>query len=174
MNFINGQYVYPMWIVLDIDIGLTSVKIKAYQLHHLSPDSSVGDFAFDGNFDTPIYGITQEFSSSTFLGGEPIPIANYNPYATDNILLDGSDANGNAVSYMSLSYSTPSPLEVVVITAFLLGDENPTHFDFDLSDEEAVAERFKYDANGNIKPPDGRGIVGIDTIIDIIEIILGD
>ena len=37
-NVLNGQLVYPLWVVTEMDIKLDKVIIKAYQLHKLDSD----------------------------------------------------------------------------------------------------------------------------------------
>ena len=38
VEILNGQPVYPLWIVTSTDYGLNSIKVQAYQLHYLGTD----------------------------------------------------------------------------------------------------------------------------------------
>ena len=158
MNFINGQYVYPLWVVTDIDIGLESVKIQAYQLHYL--DSGDNHGFVDSTGTQTIYGITQQYSPINFEDGTPIPIWNYNPYADTNILPNGSDANDNAISYMSFNNDTPNVVDIVDLVGIVLNE---------LDVSESLLERFKYNSNGNIQDGYNRQTINV---IDIINIVL--
>ena len=42
VSYLNGQAIYPIWIVTEVDIKLDKVVIKAYQLHHLRSNPSHG------------------------------------------------------------------------------------------------------------------------------------
>ncbi len=92
VNYINGQYIYPLWIVMGVDIGLNSVKIVAHQLTFLGTSGEHG-FMFPEEDSYEIYGCTQEFSNLTYLE-EPIPNWNYNPNATTNQKPNGDFITG--------------------------------------------------------------------------------
>ena len=51
-NVINGQLVYPLWIVTEMDIKLDKVIIKAYQLHKLDSDVT-SDLVFPPELEAP-------------------------------------------------------------------------------------------------------------------------
>ena len=160
VNFINGQYVYPLWLVTSADVGLDTIKISAYQLHHLDKDLQV-DFVdlVDGS-STEVYGITQEYSDESFIDGSPIPIWNYNPYATTNILPDGTNANDGAISYLSFDASSPDVGDVVMLSnAIQNGTELTT----------AQQERFKYSSSGELYPPESN--INVLNLIDLVNII---
>ena len=38
----NTQYVYPLWVIMETNIGISSVAIKAYQLHYLEEGDNHG------------------------------------------------------------------------------------------------------------------------------------
>tara|TARA_R100000664_G_scaffold17978_1_gene26971 strand:+ start:147 stop:4343 length:4197 start_codon:yes stop_codon:yes gene_type:complete len=86
VDYKNTQPVYPLWLILETNIGTNQVKIKAYQLHYLGTDGNHG-FTFpqttrnsQANQRT---GNMQQFNSKyRFTTGEPIPNYNYDPTAT--------------------------------------------------------------------------------------------
>ena len=42
VDYKNTQPVYPLWIIMETNIGTTDVSIKAYQLHYLGTDGVHG------------------------------------------------------------------------------------------------------------------------------------
>ena len=90
LQTLNSQNIYPAWIIMEKDVGLDRVKIKAIQLHHLTSDE-LGDTAFNANtFGYPyqeVYGNKEQWSEYLFTGNQetsnlPIPYYNYDPNAT--------------------------------------------------------------------------------------------
>ena len=52
VEILNGQPLYPMWVVTGITITLDSVKIKAMQLHYLGTDGTHG---YSEPAEVPVY-----------------------------------------------------------------------------------------------------------------------
>ena len=87
MSYRNGQYIYPLWIIMETNITTQGIQIKAYQLHHLSVEEPTFEFP-DGIEEFEIVGNMEEFNTNgndgnpyTFTNGEPIPNWNFNPLA---------------------------------------------------------------------------------------------
>ena len=161
LNFVNGQYIYPLWLVTDIDVGLETLKIKAYQLHYLDAGDDHG--YVDASASQEIYGVTQEYSALRFENTDYIPIRNYNPSATTNILPNGSDANDLAVSYLSFNDSEPNVVDLVDLVNLILNDEDPS---------PDVLEAFKYNSNGSIQDGYNRQTINIVDVINVANVIL--
>tara|TARA_R100000808_G_scaffold14669_1_gene34496 strand:- start:1732 stop:5988 length:4257 start_codon:yes stop_codon:yes gene_type:complete len=162
LNFVNGQYIYPLWLVTDIDVGLETLKIKAYQLHYLDAGDDHG--YVEAGVEQVIYGVTQQYSSMNFTDGSPIPIKNYNPYATTNILPNGNDANDLAVSYLSFDSSETNVADLVDLVDMVLNDEDPS---------PGVLETFKYNSDGNIQSGYNRQTINIVDVVNVANVILG-
>ena len=78
---LNGQPVYPLWIIMSTDLGINDIKIKAVQLHYLGTDGAHG-FLFPEQESYDIIGNMKQFNSNyTYPNGEPIPNWNFNPSA---------------------------------------------------------------------------------------------
>ena len=78
---LNGQPVYPLWIIMSTDLGINDIKIKAVQLHYLGTDGAHG-FLFPEQESYDIIGNMEQFNSNyTYPNGERIPNWNFNPSA---------------------------------------------------------------------------------------------
>ena len=100
VQFLNGQAIYPLWIVMETNIGVDSIKIKAYQLHYLGTDSDHKFIMPDGEY--VVRGNTQELSNLNFYNGQvviPIPNTNYDPLANqhNNIEIPYFDLNNDGI-----------------------------------------------------------------------------
>ena len=42
VDYKNSQPIYPLWIIMETNIGTGSIRIKAYQLHYLGNDGDHG------------------------------------------------------------------------------------------------------------------------------------
>tara|TARA_R110000824_G_scaffold176451_1_gene355417 strand:+ start:7731 stop:12071 length:4341 start_codon:yes stop_codon:yes gene_type:complete len=96
VQILNGQPIYPLWIILSTDMSSTNIKIKAYQLHYLGIDGNHG-FSFP-NESVEIVGNRKELNSTyTFPNGDYIPNWNYNPNATvdSGVEIPYYDINGD-------------------------------------------------------------------------------
>tara|TARA_R100000808_G_scaffold12433_1_gene30935 strand:- start:18174 stop:22346 length:4173 start_codon:yes stop_codon:yes gene_type:complete len=77
VSYLNGQAIYPLWLVMSTDISEKEIKIKAYQLHYLGVD---GDHGYGSDYD--IVGNMNQYHSSLLSGnGSPLPNWNYNALA---------------------------------------------------------------------------------------------
>ena len=138
VEILNGQPIYPVWIILATDISANSVKIKAYQLHYLGTDGD-HSFAFpDEEYD--IVGNMKEFNSNyTFANGEPLPNWNYNPNATidSGVEIPYFDLNGDGQIDI---------LDLNLITDALFSLNPLSNSDFILSASQL--DRIKYNQYG--------------------------
>jgi|9_EtaG_2_1085328.scaffolds.fasta_scaffold00116_16 hypothetical protein len=82
VSFLNGQAIYPLWIIMETNIGTDSITIKAFQLHCLDV---TGDHKFEmPNEEYIIRGCTKQYSDFYYTNGNPIPNINYNPLANQH------------------------------------------------------------------------------------------
>lgn len=96
VEILNGQPIYPLWIILATDISSKSIKVKAYQLHYLGVDGDHGFVLPDESYE--IVGNMKQFNSTqTLPNGEPLRNWNYNPNATidSGIEIPYFDLNGD-------------------------------------------------------------------------------
>ena len=154
VDYKNSQPIYPLWLILETNIGIDSIKIKAYQLHYLGIDGNHGfvdiETSGDEEYGLATVGNTEQFSNWSFTNGQPIPYINYDPNATIDsgirilyfdLNLDGGIDNGDLIRCMNL-----------------VNGEGYSEFQ---------AEQMKYNADGTLNE-----IVGdIGDAAEIIEII---
>ena len=95
ISYLNGQAIYPLWMVMETNVSATNVSIKAYQLHYLGTDGNHGfgtDYEIIGNMNqfNTIYKTTTE---------QPLPNWNYNPLANvhNNIEIPYGDISGDGI-----------------------------------------------------------------------------
>lgn len=97
VDYVNGQPVYPLWIIMGTDLGVDSITIKAIQLHYLGTDGNHG-FMMPEQDTYDIIGNTKNLNSVyvDYLGN-PVPNSNYNPLATidNNLEIPYYDLDGN-------------------------------------------------------------------------------
>ena len=99
VDFLNGQPVYPLWIIMSTDLGVDSISIKAVQLHYLGTDGNHG-FQMPDESSYDIVGNMKQFNSNyTYPNGEPIPNYNFNPAANidSGIEIPYFDLSGNGL-----------------------------------------------------------------------------
>lgn len=78
VEVLNGQYIYPLWLVTGVDIGTDKVKIKAFQLHYLDNDNH--GFLFpDEEFLTMEANLLEYNTWYQYPDGSPIKNWNYLP-----------------------------------------------------------------------------------------------
>tara|TARA_R110002020_G_scaffold462445_3_gene681947 strand:+ start:1754 stop:5698 length:3945 start_codon:yes stop_codon:yes gene_type:complete len=95
VSYLNGQPVYPLWIVMETNTAIDNVSIKAYQLHYLGTD---GDHKFGTDYE--IIGNMNQFNTNyTSIDGNPLPNWNYNPSANvhNNIEVPYGDVSGDGI-----------------------------------------------------------------------------
>ena len=95
VSYLNGQAIYPLWLVMETNIGIDDISIKAYQLHYLGTD---GDHGYGENYD--IIGNMNEFNSlSNSIIGNPLPNWNYSAVANvhNNIEIPYGDVEGDGI-----------------------------------------------------------------------------
>ena len=82
LQYLNGQGLYPAWIVTGVEITTEKVKITAMQLHHIK--QSYDDYPVFDLEGTPnvILGNTKEFNS-TYVDGSGEPVRNWNYISPD-------------------------------------------------------------------------------------------
>ena len=103
----NSQPVYPLWLIMETNVGVDSISIKAYQLHYLGTDSNHGfedivvvNAKIQSYEGFNILGCTEQYSNNfTFNDGSPVPNSNYNPLANVNneIPIPYFDLTGNTI-----------------------------------------------------------------------------
>jgi len=62
VEILNGQPIYPLWLITGISIGLNNIKIEAIQLHYLGTDGQHG-FLFPGQAPTYVANL-REFNTT--------------------------------------------------------------------------------------------------------------
>ena len=88
VTYLNGQHIYPLFMIMGITISSNSVQVSGYQLHYLGTD---GDHKFGIDYD--IFGCTEQINTYNYqyyTGGnpdnsssyDPVYNWNYNPIAT--------------------------------------------------------------------------------------------
>tara|TARA_Y100000593_G_scaffold75148_1_gene138584 strand:- start:7254 stop:11348 length:4095 start_codon:yes stop_codon:yes gene_type:complete len=106
VTYLNGQHVYPLFMIMGITISSNSVQITGYQLHYLGTD---GDHKFGVDYD--IVGCTEQINTYGYQlydgsgntshpsNYDPIANWNYNPLATvhNNIEIPFYDINGDGI-----------------------------------------------------------------------------
>ena len=143
---LNGQPVYPLWIIMSTDLGVNDIKIKAVQLHYLGIDGNHG-FQFPTEETYQIIGNMQESHSTlTFTDGSPMPNWNYNPVANvdSGVQIPYFDINGDGVINVT---------DIVAVINHILGTS-------ELS--QSQKDRLKYRDNGSLKQ---------DNIINVIDLV---
>ena len=153
VEFLNGQPIYPLWIVMSTDISMQGIKLKAVQLHYLGTTNGIcdGNHGFmmpeDNGYD--ILGNMQEYNTeNTFNNGNPIPNWNYNRLATiDNgVQIPFYDVNGDG---------TINVVDIIAVVNYILGTENLTN-----SQKQRLT---KYNST-----------IDIITLVEMVNIVLGD
>ena len=145
VDFVNGQPVYPLWIIMETNIGVDSITIKAYQLHYLGTD---GNHGFDiPNQTYQVIGNWKEYNTTY----PTIKNWNFNPLATvhNNYEIPYGDMNANGF------------INVVDITALV------NHITGGVQLTSAQIERI----NGLQQNNDG--VVNILDIVELINIVIG-
>jgi len=153
VDYLNGQPIYPLWIVMSTDIGSKGIKINAVQLHYLGTDGNHG-FQFPEEETYQIVGNMQEFNSTyTFTNGNPIPNWNYNPLANvdSGVQIPYFDLNNDGIIDAS---------DLIMVFNHVLGTQDLT---------ETQKDKLKYNSNGII---DNTGVIDVVDITSIMNIIL--
>ena len=85
---VSGQYVYPLWIVMEQIVSKNKVKIKAYQLHYLDSGSNHTWTELDGSLPDISGNPNKEHSTYFFnwQGPQHHSVPNYN--YVDNVTID--------------------------------------------------------------------------------------
>ena len=146
VDYINGQPVYPLWIIMSTDLGVNDIKIKAVQLHYLGIDGN-HQFQLPEEESYDIIGNTNQHSAEyTFTNGEQIPNWNFNIYANvdSGVKIPYFDINGDGVINV---------VDIVAVINHILGTS-------ELS--QSQKDRLKYRSDGSIKQ---------DNIINVIDIV---
>ena len=144
VGYLNSQPIYPLWLVMETNIGTDGIKIKAYQLHYLGSDGNHG-------FDMP----EQEYQV----------IGNMNEYNTTypDILNWNYNPNANVHNDYEIPYGDVNAdgdiniLDITAVINHIVGTEELT---------SAQIERI----NGLQQNNDG--VVNILDIIELVNIII--
>ena len=149
---LNGQYLYPMWVVTGMNITLDSVKIKAIQLHHLPRYSNEYEHGYSDPDDIPVYVANLEETNTRY---PSVKNWNYLPpeqreegaeYIQGGLEIPYGDVNKDGILNV---------VDIVSIVGQILGEA-------DNEDEVQIA-----DINGD-------SIVNVVDIVEVVSIILGD
>ena len=149
---LNGQPVYPLWIVMSIDVGVGNIKIKAVQLHYLGTDGNHG-FQLPEEEGYDIIGNTNQYSTQyVFSNGNPIPNWNYNVYAnTDSgIQIPYFDINGDGIINV---------IDIIAVINHILGTSELN---------QSQKSKLKYNSNGEITDTNRIDIVDVVSMVDLI------
>ena len=150
VDFVNGQPVYPLWIIMETNVGTDSINIKAYQLHYLGIDGNHG-------FDMPdqeyqVYGNMNQYSNLTFNNGDPIPNYNYNEFANIH--------NDTEIPYFDLN--SDGVVNIIDIQMAI------NHITGNIQLTESQKERLKYRADGTIKNNNNIDVIDLVSMTNII------
>ena len=144
VEILNGQPVYPLWIVTSTDYGLNSIKVQAYQLHYLGTDG-IHNYLEEGE-EMVVFANLREFNTTyptlknynylppeqrvegvRYLQGLEIPYGDFD----GNGLLDVRDIVGLANLIMNNEYSDLADMssdgiinivDIVRLVGEILGD----------------------------------------------------
>ena len=152
VDYLNGQPIYPLWIVMSVDINPNGVKINAVQLHYLGTDGNHG-FQFPEETGYSIIGNMQEFNSVyTFTDGSPIPNWNYNPIANID--------SGFEIPYFDLNNDgSINIMDLMILQGYVIGTGTLT---------SSQKEKLKYRSDGNLTQTDIIDIMSIVALLNII------
>ena len=151
VDILNGQAIYPLWIILATDIGSKSIKIKAYQLHYLGTDGLHGFVFPDQEYE--IVGNMKEFNTTyKFINGNYIPNWNYNPNATID--------SGVEIPYFDLTGDGQINIsDLTLLTSFITGTTQ-------LSNTQK--NRLKYNYLGQYSSVDDINTTDVVSLVNLI------
>ena len=151
VEYLNGQPIYPLWIVTETSISMSSITIKAHQLHYLGTDGNHG-------FELPeeeyiVRGNTQPLNSTfTFTNGEPIINYNYNSLANEhnNLEIPYFDVTGDGLINV---------VDIIAVVNHIIGNQPLT---------AQQKQKLRFRSDGTLK---NNNIINVIDIISIINII---
>tara|TARA_R100000152_G_C6782207_1_gene219013 strand:+ start:8170 stop:12513 length:4344 start_codon:yes stop_codon:yes gene_type:complete len=153
VEILNGQPVYPLWIINETRLDLKAFKIKATQLHYLGTD---GDHGFEtAEEEYHIVGNMNRLSNQTFTTGERIPNWNFNPLATQH--------NNLEIAYFDFNGDGAVNIVDIVDAVNTILDSNPN---ITISQLQRMT-RYTYDGSYN-----GNNSIDVTAIINLVNIIL--
>lgn len=148
VDYLNGQPVYPLWIIMSTDLGVNDIKINAVQLHYLGTDGVHG-FLFPEQEGYDIIGNMKQFNSNhTLSNGEPLPNWNYNPAANidSGFEIPYFDINGDGIINV---------VDIVAVINHILGTSELT---------QTQQQRLQYNSSG--------GEIDIIDVVSMVNMIL--
>tara|TARA_R110002020_G_scaffold237137_1_gene449456 strand:+ start:15192 stop:19088 length:3897 start_codon:yes stop_codon:yes gene_type:complete len=153
VDFLNGQPIYPLWMIMETNVGTTSVKIKAYQLHYLGGDGNHQFEMPDTNYE--VIGNTFEFSNYNYPNGDQIPNWNYNPNANVD--------NGYQIPYFDVTGDGfVNVNDIVAVVNHITGNT-------ELNNRQK--ERLQYYSNGTLKTDN---VVNVNDLVSLVNIITNE
>ena len=152
VQFVNGQPIYPLWIIMSTDLGQNNIKIKAIQLHYLGTDNN-HQFQFPNDTSYEIFGNTEVYSGYNFTDDNPILNFNYNQYATtnSNLQIPYFDINGDGLINV---------VDIIEVINHILGNSTLS---------ESQKNRLKYDSSGRLR---NTNVVNVIDLVSMVNIIL--
>ena len=153
VDFLNGQPIYPLWMIMETNVGTTSVKIKAYQLHYLGVD---GNHQFEmPDTEYEVIGNTSEFSNYTYPNGNQVPNWNYNPNANveSGFQIPYFDVTGDGVINVN---------DIIAVVNHITGNSQLNN---------TQKERLKYNSNGVLKTDN---IINVGDLVSLVNIITNE
>ena len=153
VDFLNGQPIYPLWMIMETNVGTTSVKIKAYQLHYLGGDGNHQFEMPDTNYE--VIGNTSEFSSYNYTNGDQIPNWNYNPNANVD--------NGYQIPYFDVTGDGDINTDDIVAVV--------NHITENIELNNRQKERLQYYSDGTLKTDN---VVNINDLVSLVNIITNE
>ena len=147
VSYVNSQPVYPLWIIMETDLGINSMKIKAVQLHYLGIDGNHG-FVMPEQENYEIIGNMQQYNTYYEGLGLQVPNYNYNPNATTD--------NGIEIPYYDLNNDgIINVVDIISVVNHVLGTETLS-----------ISDQNKLKLNNDT--------INVVTIVEMINIILAN
>ena len=153
VSFKNGQAIYPLWLIMETNIGTDSISLKAVQLHYLGLDSN-HKFVMP-NEEYVVRGNTKQFSNFNFTNGEPIPNTNYDSLANQD--------NGIETPFFDLNNDgLINVVDISVLIQHITGGKQLTQ-----------KQKDKLVFNGDGTPKQFAETIDVIDVVSMVNIILG-
>tara|TARA_R110002012_G_scaffold55981_5_gene143033 strand:- start:1279 stop:5268 length:3990 start_codon:yes stop_codon:yes gene_type:complete len=151
VDFVNGQPIYPLWIIMETNIATDSINIKAYQLHYLGTD---GNHGFElPNQEYQVFGNINEFSNWSFSNEENVLNWNYNPNANihNDFEIPYFDLNGDGEIDI---------LDIIMVINHIIGGDQLTN---------SQKQRLKYNYDGSLQNNYNKNTINIIDLVNLVN-----